>query len=682
MGRMNLRCACGQTFAVDSSLFDTHEFTRCPGCGKKVGIDGPILEGPEQRPRPRPKLPNMKKVHVILGGIGIGVVLFFGILIVFLMMSEGKRDKEVTSSGHAPRAVDRAQRGSVRYPTDRLVDYAPPPVQPAPQPAVKPPEIKPLPPLPPLTDRAAVPPPKPPIPVPAPAPQAAPEPLPGELIQRVREELLSLPQYYLRSLLPGDSRGRVEARIAAGKGSPQDVAFLESLLSDPQLESARDEYRNLRNRFAALEREAFTTLPMDQLTLADGRKLTGKILEVTESSVRLERRVSKGVGGVMTFPRSQVREVGKGKGLGGEFKKRWEAAKPGPAAKLEELMAWCRSGNLKIQADMVCHALLVRDPGNAMARRSAQLGMRPIGAAAGPDAPPPTTGPTITYQGRQWAPKDLKDKLLRSGYALIGGSWFRGKDHSIGVPGLFRYARQTRQPVSFSSTTAPINHDSEVSYKSVYNVSSRSFSQKPEIKLIRRFYSPTLTVKYVSVGLVKNTATMKTYMAIDKTDPKPGTMLVGEVAISVPLEKPLIEASVKLLTEVRSGGKITVYLRKGLEKVQLATITGKSNRSIPIPSEHILGTTQLNLVVEMRMIAAYKTRSVKHPIRPFRRGDTRGRGSQAGIELIHNQSIPDYPTRLFPSNSNTHEVFRLRAKLAEPAVGLDRLFEPFPEVLR
>ena len=116
MGRMNLRCACGQAFVVDSKLFDTAEFARCPGCGKKVGIDGPILEGPApRRPAARPAIKDMKKTHLILGGIGIGAVLFFGILIPILFMSGGKKDKEIASSGHAPRAVPRKSGDGVRF---------------------------------------------------------------------------------------------------------------------------------------------------------------------------------------------------------------------------------------------------------------------------------------------------------------------------------------------------------------------------------------------------------------------------------------------------------------------------------------------------------------------------------------------------------------------------------------
>ena len=45
-------------------------------------------------------------------------------------------------------------------------------------------------------------------------------------------------------------------------------------------------------------------------------------------------------------------------------------------------------------------------------------------------------------------------------------------------------------------------------------------------------------------------------------------------------------------------------------------------------------------------------------------------------------AIPEYKAVLFPSNSNTVEVFRLRVWTADPSPGLNKLFASNPEVLR
>jgi hypothetical protein len=52
------------------------------------------------------------------------------------------------------------------------------------------------------------------------------------------------------------------------------------------------------------------------------------------------------------------------------------------------------------------------------------------------------------------------------------------------------------------------------------------------------------------------------------------------------------------------------------------------------------------------------------------------------VDIIHYRQIPDYKAVLFPSNSNTIEVFRLKAVVAEPAPLLTRLFSGNPDLLR
>jgi hypothetical protein len=52
------------------------------------------------------------------------------------------------------------------------------------------------------------------------------------------------------------------------------------------------------------------------------------------------------------------------------------------------------------------------------------------------------------------------------------------------------------------------------------------------------------------------------------------------------------------------------------------------------------------------------------------------------VDIIHYRLIPEYKAVLFPSNSNTIEVFRLRAVVAEPAPQLTKLFSANPELLR
>jgi hypothetical protein len=46
-----------------------------------------------------------------------------------------------------------------------------------------------------------------------------------------------------------------------------------------------------------------------------------------------------------------------------------------------------------------------------------------------------------------------------------------------------------------------------------------------------------------------------------------------------------------------------------------------------------------------------------------------------GKEVVHYRQIPDFKATLFPSNSNTVEVFRLKLSVGEPAAALNDLFQ-------
>ena len=49
---------------------------------------------------------------------------------------------------------------------------------------------------------------------------------------------------------------------------------------------------------------------------------------------------------------------------------------------------------------------------------------------------------------------------------------------------------------------------------------------------------------------------------------------------------------------------------------------------------------------------------------------------------IYLKATPDYKAVLFPSNSNTYEVFRLKVNLAEPLPNIDKLFAGNTDVLK
>ena len=52
------------------------------------------------------------------------------------------------------------------------------------------------------------------------------------------------------------------------------------------------------------------------------------------------------------------------------------------------------------------------------------------------------------------------------------------------------------------------------------------------------------------------------------------------------------------------------------------------------------------------------------------------------VDIIHYKQIPDFRAVLFPSTSNTIEVFRMKLAVADPSPVLDKLFANCPEVLK
>lgn len=153
----------------------------------------------------------------------------------------------------------------------------------------------------------------------------------------------------------------------------------------------------------------------------------------------------------------------------------------------------------------------------------------------------------------------------------------------------------------------------------------------------------------------------------------------GEVSISVPLNAPILEASVMTSAEVKTGGKITVYLIVDGRRIEVYDCESRESKSHKLP-EQIRGKTEVQLVVELNGRAGYAKKTEKKRTKTVRR-DT-DRVIERGVEVTWNQLIPEYPAILFPSNANTVEVFRLTATTGEPAPGLDKLFENAPEILK
>ncbi len=650
MARVDLRCtSCAYQFFVSDVQLAKPEGVKCPSCLAPVGITGPAEGGPARKQgrlleaSADPGARNLK----LWIGIGAGGLLVLIAAAVFLMGGSPPPELPpetsntsrpiVTTPAPKKAEVRTAPEKTVKAPVP-LTSTAPPPVVAAPAPVVKAPVT----------------------------PAAVPE-LPADLLKSVRESVLSLKEWHLNLAASAPEKTRLEALLAAGKGGAEDLEFLQALVNGPRLRAVREEATAIAETHARLEKEAVEGLPMDKVLMNDGRVLHGKIVGQTPDVVKLERKIGLGSAAVLPLPRKDIKDVQEGKGIGAEFKSRWEAARKGDAPMLAAHLAWCKENALTLQASLTAYAILAADPGRAEARQEAGFTSDPVARMIEAEK----QGGFITHEGRRWVPIELRDKLLRDGYAIVDGQWMARKDRLISVPGLLRYETQSDKPVQISGTLV---NEEAILYKQVGDA-----WDKPDVSLLRRFYTAApLTVVPARTG-GPSVTDADVYIYQDKATPAQGAALRGEVFITVPLGAPILEASVMTSAEVNAGGAIAVSLIVDGNRVPLYTCTAKESKAHKLP-DLIRGKTEVQLVAEITGRATYKTKNSEKRVKQVRR-DT-DRILQRGLDIHYKQLVPEYSALLFPSNNNTVEVFRLTGVTAEPAPGLDKLFENAREVLK
>ena len=158
----------------------------------------------------------------------------------------------------------------------------------------------------------------------------------------------------------------------------------------------------------------------------------------------------------------------------------------------------------------------------------------------------------------------------------------------------------------------------------------------------------------------------------------------GEVTIQVPVGVPILEAAVTTTAEVKAGASIVVYHVTGSgdneKRTKLYMCDPKESEQHPIPTELVRGLSEVNLVAVIEEPATYTPKTER---RRFRNAIMKGKiYVSPAVDILHYKQIPEYRAILFPSNSNTIEVFRLKLAVAEPAPMLDKLFANSPEVLK
>jgi hypothetical protein len=487
--------------------------------------------------------------------------------------------------------------------------------------------------------------------------------IPMEIIVRVKARVFTLPPYYLDRVMTPADRVRASTLVeAGGKGTSTDAAWLHELSNAPLVDAAHAEVKLIANALPELEQNAFTDLPPDKLFLNDGRTIECQIMEDTATEVRIERRIAGGTS-KMTFPRDQVREVGKGKGIRGEAEQRLQKARAGGSMEMSSFAAWCKEQNLGGLKALACHLVLKADPGNAFAR--SELALPEFGAAA-KTTDPVAEGPMVTWNEKQWPARQLKERLIKDGYVVINGLWHARKDKILSIPGLPKYERQEKRQLEFSGELAS---NYTISYKPKYEPTSKSWSEEEVRTSTLRFVAPLMQVntsESTKVGVEKDLITKK-----DEGVPKDGKAMTSEVMIPIHSDLPIIEAKIRAVIEVDNGQVIcTVTTAAGRQEVFRAA--SKEDRTHKLP-DSVRGATDITIALSVTTVADYETKTDRRKIAPLKKDG--GRVIQKEVEVMHERMIPRYGVRIFPSTSNTMEVFRATLVVGEPSIGLNKAFE-------
>ena len=88
------------------------------------------------------------------------------------------------------------------------------------------------------------------------------------------------------------------------------------------------------------------------IILKTGRKITGKIISRTETSIQVEIKVGKSKA-EMTIPVESIERIEEGRGLDEEFQKKLSAIKPTDLDGYQALIVWCEKEGMKSQAQRV-----------------------------------------------------------------------------------------------------------------------------------------------------------------------------------------------------------------------------------------------------------------------------------------------------------------------------------------
>lgn len=196
-------------------------------------------------------------------------------------------------------------------------------------------------------------------------------PLPVDLVAEVRKRVAGLHPFY-RKAIPADDAAKLDRLIRDLKGTAEDVDFLRNRIL-AHCSRAEAEMNSFESRVASLEAAAASSTAVDTVLCKDGRRIQGTIEEDNEDGVRIKGRF-----GAARIAKAEILKVERGDALGGEFRRRYDAAR-GKLPELLALLGWCKDKNLSSQRELAAYAVLTADPGNDAAWTALGVADRSVG---------------------------------------------------------------------------------------------------------------------------------------------------------------------------------------------------------------------------------------------------------------------------------------------------------------
>ncbi len=499
---------------------------------------------------------------------------------------------------------------------------------------------------------------------------------PPQVAYNLRQNFLSIPQYYQEQLLTPEQRQRLQRLLEAGKGTEFDEAWLEAIDRMPALKSARIDYDAILLDCQSWEWASDHRLfPVDRLILKDGSVIDGRVLEEDPVRVRMERIHQSAVAGMLELLRKDIREIRKGVGIGTEFARFWEAANTLGPDKMIDLMRWAKSKGLDDQRILASWRVLKVDPGNEEARGEVQLRRfraPPDAALSVLEEPKRGSKGRIFYRGREWDPAALRDQLLKEGFAILDGQWYAPVERMISAPGLAKFDT-TKQTVSIvPEENMHLYHDCLVDLEPVYDAVKQAWAGKFRKTIQRRFYTPGIRHETSYLGSSSTIEMVSLNYKDELSGGDAAQRAPGRLRISVPFDAPLLEASVRVLAVVKSGAAVGCLELQGRRIEAFRVQSGMKSYELP---KEVKGQRELRIILECTQMAKITRRTIKRVTAPVNKDPRSGQILAKGSQVVYDSAAVECGVEIFPSNSNTSEVFRARVAVGQLSVPLNRLFE-------